>query len=97
MKERLTISIDAELAAAAAEAVADGRAESVSAWVGEAVREHVAKERRLAALAEAIAQYEDEHGEITDEELAEQARDDRDAAAAAAVRAGRRSRSRGAA
>jgi Arc/MetJ-type ribon-helix-helix transcriptional regulator len=94
MKERLTISVDADLAAAVAEAVADGRAESVSAWVGEAIREHVAKERRLAALAELISDYEAEHGEITDQEMAEQARADRDAAAA--VRAGRR-RSRGAA
>jgi hypothetical protein len=94
MKERLTISIDAELAAAAAGAVADGRADSVSAWVGEAMRERVAKERRLVALAEVLADYEAEHGQITDEELAEQARADRDAAAA--VRAGRR-RARGAA
>ena len=94
MKERLTISIDASLAAAAAEAVADGRAESVSAWVGNAMRERVAKERRLGALADAVARYEAEHGEITEDELAEQARADRDAAAA--VRAGRR-RSRGAA
>lgn len=88
MKERLTISVDAGLAEAAASAVADGRAESVSAWVADAMRAQVAKERRLAALADAIAGYEAEHGEITDEELAEQARADRDAAAG--VRAGRR-------
>jgi hypothetical protein len=94
MKERLTISVDPGLAAAAADAVADGRAESVSAWVADAMQAQVAKERRLAALAEAIVGYEAEHGEITDEELAEQARSDRDAAAS--VRAGRR-RARGAA
>ncbi len=94
MKERLTISVDASLAAAAAAAVADGRAESVSAWVGNAMRERADKERRLEAMAEAVAQYEAEHGEITEDELAEQARADRDAAAA--VRAARR-RSRGAA
>jgi len=94
MKERMTISVDASLAAAAAAAVADGRAESVSAWVGNAMRERADKERRLEAMAEAVAQYEAEHGEITEDELAEQARADRDAAAA--VRAARR-RSRGAA
>lgn len=88
MKERLTISVDAPLAAAAAQAVADGQVESMSAWVGEAMRDRVAKERRLAALAEAISAYEAEHGEITDDEVAEQARADRDVAAA--VRAGRR-------
>jgi Arc/MetJ-type ribon-helix-helix transcriptional regulator len=90
MKERLTISVDAGLAAAAAEAVAEGRAESVSAWVGEAMREHAAKERRLAALAEAIGDYEAEHGEITEEEMADQLRDDRDAAAAVRARRGPR-------
>ena len=94
MKERMTISVDASLAAAAAAAVADGRAESVSTWVGNAMRERADKERRLEAMAEAVAQYEAEHGEITEDELAEQARADRDAAAA--VRAARR-RSRGAA
>mgnify|MGYP006316759721 FL=1 len=83
-----------EPAAGAAAAVAGGRAESVSAWVGNAMRERVAKERRLGALADAVARYEAEHGEITEDELAEQARADRDAAAA--VRAGRR-RSGGAA
>jgi hypothetical protein len=88
MKERLTISVDAELAAEAAGAVADGRAESVSGWVAQAMKDRIAKERRLTALADAVAAYEREHGEITDEELAEQVRADRDAAAD--VRAKRR-------
>ncbi len=46
------------------------------------MRDHVAMERRRAALAELIAAYEAEHGEITDQELADQARADRDPAAA---------------
>lgn len=83
----MTISIDASLATAASAAVADGRAESVSAWVANAMRERVDRERRLASLADAVARYEAEHGLITDDELAEQERADRDAAAA--VRAGR--------
>jgi Arc/MetJ-type ribon-helix-helix transcriptional regulator len=89
-KERITVSVDAELAAAATAAVQAGRAESVSAWVGEAMGEKAAKERRLAALAEAVRAYEAEHGPISDDEIVAQARADRDAAAA--VRAGRRKR-----
>jgi hypothetical protein len=90
-KERLTVSVDADLAAAGAAAVAAGRADSVSAWVNDALVERAAKERRLAALADAVAAYESEFGTITDEELADQARADRDAAAAVRARA----RSRG--
>jgi Arc/MetJ-type ribon-helix-helix transcriptional regulator len=94
-KERVTVSIDADLAAAGAAAVQDGRAESVSAWVNQALRDKASKDRRLAALAEAVAAYEAEHGLITEDELAQQARLDRDAAAA--VRAGAKRRRRGAA
>lgn len=90
MKERLTISVDPALAAAAADAVAAGRAESVSAWVAAAMRDRMAKEHRLEALADAVAAYEAEHGEITGEEMAKQARADREAA-----RGGRPGRRRG--
>lgn len=93
-KQRITISLDQELLDAGTAAVADGRADSVSAWVGEALAERVARDRRLDALGAAIEAYEAEHGVITDEELADQARRDRDAAAA--FRAGRTKR-RGAA
>ena len=89
-KERITVSVDAELAAAAAAAVDEGRADSVSAWVGEAMRDKAAKDRRLMALAEAIGAYEAEHGAIGDDEIAAQARSDRDAAAAARTRRRRR-------
>ena len=85
-KERITVSVDAELAAAAASAVNEGRAESVSAWIGEAMREKAAKDRRLVALAEAVGAYEAEHGVIDEAEMAAQARADRDAAAAARAR-----------
>jgi Arc/MetJ-type ribon-helix-helix transcriptional regulator len=95
MKERLTISVDPTLAEAAADAVAAGRAESVSAWVTEAMRDRMAKDHRLEALADAISGYEAEHGEITDEEMAEQVRADRDAAGR--ERSGRRGGGRGAA
>ncbi len=89
-KERLTVSVDAALAAAGGAAVTEGRAESVSAWVNEALRDKAAKDHRLAALAEAVSAYEADHGVIGPEELLEQARTDRDAAAAVRAKAKRR-------
>jgi Arc/MetJ-type ribon-helix-helix transcriptional regulator len=89
-KERITVSVDAELVAAGAAAVAEGRAESVSAWVNQALADRAARDRRLAALAEAVAAYEAAHGEIGPEELVDQARTDRDAAAGVRARAKRR-------
>jgi Arc/MetJ-type ribon-helix-helix transcriptional regulator len=74
VKERLSASVDAELIAAAQEAVAHGRAESVSAWVNEALRLKADHDRRLAALDEFLAAYEAEHGEITEQEMRDAAR-----------------------
>jgi Arc/MetJ-type ribon-helix-helix transcriptional regulator len=73
-KERLSASVDADLVAVAHEAVAQGRAESVSAWVNEALRLKVAHDRRLGALDEFVAAYEAEHGELTEAEMREAAR-----------------------
>ena len=73
-KERLSASVDADLVAVAREAVAQGRAESVSAWVNEALRLKAAHDRRLGALAEFVAAFEAEHGEITEAEMSEAAR-----------------------
>ena len=73
-KERLSASVDAELLAVAQEAVAQGRAESVSAWVNEALRLKVAHDRRLRAIDEFVAAFEAEHGEITEAEMSEAAR-----------------------
>jgi Arc/MetJ-type ribon-helix-helix transcriptional regulator len=74
VKERLSASVDADLVAVAQEAVAQGRAESVSAWVNEALRLKVAHDRRLRALDEFVAAFEAEHGEITDAEMRAAAR-----------------------
>jgi Arc/MetJ-type ribon-helix-helix transcriptional regulator len=74
VKERLSASVDADLVAVAQEAVAQGRAESVSAWVNEALRLKVAHDRRLRALDEFVAAFEAEHGEITDAVMREAAR-----------------------
>jgi hypothetical protein len=79
-KERLTVTVDPNLLVAAREAVSAGRAESVSAWVSSALAERAAKERRLSALAEAIAIYEEDFGEISENEVIAQARADRTSA-----------------
>jgi hypothetical protein len=73
-KERLSASVDADLVAVAQEAVAQGRAESVSAWVTEALRLKVAHDLRLRALDEFVAAFEAEHGEISEAEMSEAAR-----------------------
>jgi Arc/MetJ-type ribon-helix-helix transcriptional regulator len=74
VKERLSASVDADLVAVAQEAVAEGRADSVSAWVNEALRLKVTHDQRLRALDEFVAGFETEHGEITEAEMSEAAR-----------------------
>jgi Arc/MetJ-type ribon-helix-helix transcriptional regulator len=68
-KQRLSASVDAELMAAAQQAVTEGRAESISAWVNEALRLKTDHDRRLKALDDFLAAYEAEHGEITEDEM----------------------------
>jgi hypothetical protein len=80
-KERLTVTVDPRLIEAGQHAVAAGLATSLSAWVSSALAEQVVRERRLAALAEAVAAYETEFGEISESEMRAQARADRGAAA----------------
>ena len=76
-KARLTVTVDRDLLDAANDAVASGRAASLSAWVNRAIAERLQRERKLAALAEAVAAYEAEHGVISDREIADQLRADR--------------------
>ena len=73
-KRRLSASVGGDLIRAAEQAVADGRAESVSAWVDEAMRRHVEHDQRVRALGEFISAWEAEHGEITQEEMEAAAR-----------------------
>jgi Arc/MetJ-type ribon-helix-helix transcriptional regulator len=73
-KQRLSASVDVELVAVAQEAVAAGQAESVSAWVNDALRLKADHDRRLRALDDFLAAYEAEHGEITQDEMREAAR-----------------------
>lgn len=79
-KHRLTVTVDPELIEAGQQAVASGTAESVSAWVNAALDDKVRRDRKLAALAAAVADFESEFGEITPEEMAAQARHDRERA-----------------
>jgi hypothetical protein len=68
-KARLSATVDADLIAASQAAVAAGAAESVSAWVNDALRLKIEHDRRLRGIDDFIAAYEAEYGEITDEEM----------------------------
>ena len=63
--ERITVSLEAELASAVRDA-ADADAQNVSSWLADAAR------RQLAArgLREVVAAWETEHGAFDDAELA---------------------------
>lgn len=68
-KSRLSVTVDADLISASQAAVAGGAAESVSAWVNDALRLKIEHDRRLRGIDDFIAAYEAEYGEITDEEM----------------------------
>jgi len=92
-KERLTVTVDAELVQAGKRAVKAGLAESLSSWANAALAEREANERRLRAMAEAVAAYEAEFGSIsTAEMLAQQRADEK---AAVVIRGRRRPRAAG--
>lgn len=73
-RERLSATVEADLLAAAREAVAEGRADSVSGWVNSALRRQAEHDRRMRALDEFLEAYEAKHGEITEQEMQEAAR-----------------------
>lgn len=66
MRTRVTVTVDAEVVAAAEAAVAAGRAPSVSAWVAEAMAERSRREQ----LRDVLAEIRGELGPATDEETA---------------------------
>ncbi len=59
-----------------------GTCRSLSEWIGEAIAQQLAKDARLAAIDELIAEFEAEGGPFTDEEIAEQRERDLEASAA---------------
>ena len=69
-RERLSASVEAEHLAAGRAAVAAGRAESLSAWVNQALARQVAHDRRMRGLDDFLTAFEAEHGVITEEEIA---------------------------
>jgi hypothetical protein len=79
-KARLTVTVDPDLVDAGNSAVAAGLADSLSGWVNAALAAKAAADRKLRALAGAVADYEAEFGEISDEEIASQLRADHEAA-----------------
>jgi len=70
----LSASVDADLLVAAEAAAKRGDVANVSAWVNEAMRLKLEHDRGLADLAAVIADFEAEHGEITNEEIDKAAR-----------------------
>lgn len=80
---KLSVALDDDVAAAAATS-AERRGLSLSAWLNDAATRALVTEDGLAAVAE----WEAEHGQLTDEELAAA-----DAVLDAATRRGRRRRS----
>ena len=68
-KLRLSASVDADLLGAAEAATKRGEVANVSTWVNDAMRLKVEHDRGLAELAAVIADFEAEHGKITDEEM----------------------------
>lgn len=94
-KRRLSASVDAELLDAAEEAVGQGRVDTVSAWVNSALQLKLEHDQRLRALAELVAAYEDEHGEITPAEMRDATRRARARALTSrTIRSKKKSRSR---
>ena len=79
-KQRVTVTVDEELVEAANRAVSEGLARSVSEWVSEAMAQRHDRDARLAVMRRLLEEYEADHGVISEEEIAEQAQQDRDAA-----------------
>lgn len=79
---RVTVTVEESLLQFASGAVELGDADSVSAWISQAMADRYTKEQRLLALTALIADYESEHGVITADEMDVQRQQDRDAAAA---------------
>lgn len=71
------MTVDPELIDAGQRAVKSGQAESVSSWVNSALEEKIRHDLKLELLATAVADYEQEFGEISAEEIATQRRADR--------------------
>ena len=77
-KQRLTITVEPALVEAGQLAVERGEADSMSAWVNDALVDRARLDEKRRLLAAAIADYELEFGEITADEIEAQRRHDRE-------------------
>jgi hypothetical protein len=73
----MTVTINQSPVEAANQAIASGRASSIGMGRNAALAERAAKDRRLDAMAAAIAEYEAAFGEISEAEMIAQQRADR--------------------
>jgi hypothetical protein len=64
--EKMSVSFDLELGRAIRTSAADGE-QSVSAWLAEAARDRL----RLEALGEAMWAWEEQYGDLSDDEVAQ--------------------------
>lgn len=76
-KRRVTVTVDEDTIGAAQQAVASGRAASLSSWVSDAMEAKVRRDRKLELLGSVVADYEAEFGEITADEMSALAATDR--------------------
>lgn len=74
------MTVDPHLIRAGNEAVTMGMADSLSGWVNDALADKVAHERRREGMAKAVAAYEAEFGEITEEQMDDAVRRSREKA-----------------
>jgi Arc/MetJ-type ribon-helix-helix transcriptional regulator len=68
-KTRVSATVDTDVLEAVQAAVAAGEAESISAYVNDALRLKAEHDRRLRGMDDFIAAHEAEHGEITEEDM----------------------------
>jgi hypothetical protein len=64
--EKMSVSFDLELGSAIRTSAADGN-QSVSAWLSEAARDRL----RLEALGQAMWAWEEQYGDLSDDEIAQ--------------------------
>jgi hypothetical protein len=93
-RERLSATVEGELLDAGRQAVAEGRADSLSAWVNDALRRQAEHDLRMKALDGFLAEYEAVHGEITATEMHEATRTTQRRSVAVQPRQGRKSAAR---
>jgi tellurite resistance protein len=79
-RERLSATVESELLTAGRHAVAEGRAESLSAWVNDALARQTEHDKKLRAMREFLRDYQDEFGQFTQQEIQEITRRTRDRA-----------------